>query len=77
MMTKLRKKIFYLLALVPAVFMSAVVTSYILIAPEGFSLSTGFSYAAGIIVALSLLIFTMLYIFRLKHKSLKLSQESL
>ncbi|QCR21955.1 carbon starvation protein A [Pontibacter sp. SGAir0037] len=48
--------------LVPAVFMSAVVTSYILVAPEGFSLSTNISYAVGIAVALMLLVVTLVKI---------------
>ncbi|AHM58390.1 carbon starvation protein A [Flammeovirgaceae bacterium 311] len=65
---------FYLVSLVPAVFMSAVVTSYILIAPEGFGLSSGFSYAAGCFVALLLLTLTIYYIIRLKNKTLELSR---
>lgn len=41
----------YLIALVPAVFMTAVISTYILIAPEGFSLPQEPSYIAGIIIA--------------------------
>jgi len=40
------------MATVPAVFMTAVCTSYILIAPEGFQLSQGISYTVGIIAAI-------------------------
>ena len=38
----------------PATFMSAVVTTYILMAPEGFQLSAEIAYPAGILVALAL-----------------------
>lgn len=39
---------FYWISLVPAVFMTAVVTTYILIAPEGFHLPAGISQLAGV-----------------------------
>jgi carbon starvation protein CstA len=55
-------------ALVPAVFMSAVVTSYILVAPEGFGLPVKVAYAAGITVAGGLLIFTLLQAYKVKQK---------
>ncbi|HLN53260.1 MAG TPA: carbon starvation protein A [Lentimicrobium sp.] len=42
----------YLITLVPSVFMTAVITTYILVAPEGFRLSQEFSVYAGIIVTL-------------------------
>lgn len=50
----------YWVSLVPAVFMSAVVTTYILVAPEGFGLSTQVSYPVGIAVALFLLVITLI-----------------
>lgn len=40
----------YIITLVPAVFMTAVVTTYILIAPEGFSLNREFSVYAGALI---------------------------
>lgn len=40
---------------IPAVFMTAVVTSYIMIAPEGFALGKEVSYLMGVVVSLSLL----------------------
>jgi len=43
----------YWISLVPAMFMTAVSVSYILIAPEGFNLSSTFSYTAGIVVCLT------------------------
>src|SRR3546814_5472411 len=41
----------YWIALAPAVFMTAVVVSYILLAKEGFGLPVGWSHTAGITVA--------------------------
>ena len=46
----------YWISLVPAMFMTAVSVSYILIAPEGFHLSSTFSYTAGIVVCLTVCI---------------------
>jgi carbon starvation protein CstA len=45
---------------IPATFMSAVSITYILVAPEGFKLSTAVSYPIGILTALVLLIFFLL-----------------
>lgn len=47
----------YWFVLIPAVFMTAVVVSYIFIAPEGFNLDKNISYLAGIGSSLVLLIF--------------------
>jgi len=44
----------YWVTLIPATFMTAVTVTYILQAPEGFSLSTDISYPVGIIVAIIL-----------------------
>lgn len=41
------------IALIPSIFMTAVVTSYLLIAPEGFNLPNNISYLAGIIAAIT------------------------
>lgn len=46
------EKKFYWITLIPAVFMTAVVTNYILIAPEGLQLSQTIGYPIGIIAAL-------------------------
>jgi len=43
----------HLMASIPAAFMTAVVTTYILQAPEGFSLPTTISYPVGIIAAVA------------------------
>jgi len=40
----------YWIVFVPAVFMSAVCTTYILVAPEGLELGTGLAYPIGLIV---------------------------
>uniref|UniRef100_UPI0032172946 carbon starvation CstA family protein n=1 Tax=uncultured Draconibacterium sp. TaxID=1573823 RepID=UPI0032172946 len=43
---------FYWITLLPAVFMTAVITTYLLFAPEGFSLSKEISYSIGILFSL-------------------------
>lgn len=47
----------YLIALIPAAFMSAVCSSYILQASEGFKIAAKYSNVIGVVVALSLFIF--------------------
>lgn len=59
-----KEKKFYWITLIPAIFMTNVVTSYILIAPEGFMLSQGIGYPIGIGVAL----LTGLLFWRFKEK---------
>lgn len=51
----------YWMALVPAVFMTAVVVSYILLAPEGFGMPVVPSQLAGIAAALALLLASLRY----------------
>lgn len=51
----------YWIALAPAVFMTAVVVSYILLAKEGFGLPVGWSHTAGITVAFLTLLAAMRY----------------
>lgn len=43
----------YWISLIPAIFMTAVVTSYLLIAPEGFGLSNSIAYFGGITAAIA------------------------
>ncbi|RKD12772.1 carbon starvation protein CstA [Pelobium manganitolerans] len=57
----------YIIALVPASFMTAVITSYLLIAPEGFSLSPAIGCLAGVAVAVLGLIW--FYLSARKQKS--------
>lgn len=54
----------YWVALIPATFMTTVVTSYLLIAPEGLQLSVDLSYGIGLIVALAFVAYASLYIYR-------------
>ncbi|WP_313991132.1 carbon starvation CstA family protein [uncultured Selenomonas sp.] len=59
----------YVFALLPAIFMSAVTTTYLLQAPEGFGLPTDITYPAGIGFAL---LFTLLFVraYILRRKTL-------
>ena len=58
----------YWISLIPAVFMTAVVTSYLLVAPEGFSLGPEVSYAVGVALAVLLLAYTMIKVQTRKAK---------
>jgi carbon starvation protein CstA len=58
------------ISLVPAVFMTAVVISYILVAPEGFQLSIEVAYAAGVLSAILLLAATLIWAFKRKSYAL-------
>ncbi len=49
------------ITLIPALFMTAVITTYILFAPEGFSLSKEIAYSAGIGASVASLIMFVLY----------------
>lgn len=62
----IQERKFYWVTLLPAFFMTAVVTSYILIAPEGFSLSKEISYGIGIATALILSLITVVWAAKLK-----------
>ncbi|MBU3180256.1 carbon starvation CstA family protein [Clostridium psychrophilum] len=57
------------IATVPATFMTAVCTSYILIAPEGFQLSQSISYPAGIIAAIVAMVIFLIAAKKVKVKS--------
>jgi len=56
----------YWITLIPAVFMTAVTSTYLFLAPEGFSLSMGISYSIGI--GLSVLSFSAFMLYRNKLK---------
>lgn len=58
----------YWIALVPAVFMVSVIVSYILIAPEGFSLPHDVSYLTGILASASLLLYTFFFVYCKKKR---------
>lgn len=65
----LRKNKLHWIATFPATFMTAVVTTYILQAPEGFSLPTSISYPVGIVCTTVVLFLFMTRIFFLNNKS--------
>ncbi|MFZ5352400.1 MAG: carbon starvation protein A [Bacillota bacterium] len=54
------KKQFHWIATIPATFMTAVSITYILVAPEGFKLSTSIAYPVGLAAALGALVVFML-----------------
>lgn len=62
----------YWFALIPAAFMTAVVTSYILVAPEGFSVSQSVSIIAGVCFGTSLMIFTILKSISIRKRNVPL-----
>jgi carbon starvation protein CstA len=70
----IREKKFYWITLVPAVFMTAVVTAYLLVSPEGFGLPLRLSYLTGITVAVLLLAATLVAVTR-KNKALALQRQ--
>ena len=57
-----------LVAAIPAIFMTAVCITYILIAEEGFKLSTTISYPIGIAVAM---IFAFIYTYKILYNKPK------
>ena len=59
-----KKEWYSLISAVPATFMSAVSVTYILMAGEGFRLSTKIAYPAGIAASVALLIVFLLYMIR-------------
>ncbi|KEI00489.1 carbon starvation CstA family protein [Clostridium botulinum] len=59
----------YLIAMIPAVFMTAVCTTYILVAPEGFKLSMAIGAPVGIIVAVICLLIFLKVVRKIKIKS--------
>ena len=54
-------KLYYLIAAIPATFMSAVSCTYIMMAPEGFRLSAKISYPTGIIFAIVCFLIFMIW----------------
>jgi carbon starvation protein CstA len=51
-----KRKKFYFISMVPAIFMTAVTVTYILLAPEGFGLTPVYSYTIGIVTALAMIV---------------------
>ena len=51
----------YWITLIPAVFMSAVVSAYILVAPEGFGINTFYGQIAGVCIAVVLMVWFLVW----------------
>jgi carbon starvation protein CstA len=62
------RKLFWI-TLFPAVFMTAVTSTYLLFAPEGFSLSASISYPIGIVIALSALTLFLIFLNKIRKYS--------
>ncbi len=58
---------FYWITLLPALLMTAVISTYLLFAPEGFSLSKEISYSAGAVVTLASLVVFFVYLKRIRR----------
>jgi len=54
--------------------MTAVVVSYLLLAPEGFQLSTGISYTVGIMMSVVLVALSMVTVYRVRLQDRALVQ---
>ncbi len=63
----LQEKKLYWIALIPALFMTAVTTTYLMLAPEGFSLPKEISYPAG--MAITLMAFVGFFVYKRKYFS--------
>ena len=57
----LQKKKPYWITLLPALFMTSVVTTYIMLAPEGFSLPKPISYSVGFLITVAVFTFFVIY----------------
>ena len=68
-----QEKKFYWIALIPALFMTAVTSTYLLFAPEGFSLSKEISYSTGALI--TVISFIGFYIYKKKYFSRKLFRK--
>jgi len=62
---------FYWMTLIPAVFMTAVITTYLMFAPEGFSLSKEISYSVGTSISVISLAAFFVYLRALKKEKVK------
>jgi len=70
----LQEKKNYWITLIPAVFMTAVTTTYLLLAPEGFSLSKDVSYITGIVISIASLVVFFIYQRSLNKEDLTFNQ---
>lgn len=65
---------FYWITLVPAVFMTAVITTYLMFAPEGFSLSKEISYPVG--TSISVITLALFFVYQRGLKKEKVKQAA-
>lgn len=71
----IKEKKSYWVTLIPATFMTIVVISYLLQAPEGFQLPVDISYMAGILVAFMLAAYSTFHIYKVRMEN-KLLEDS-
>ena len=62
----IKEKKNYWVTFIPAILMTTVVTSYLLLAPEGFQLPADISYWIGLLVAFALAAYASLHVYRVK-----------
>ena len=67
----------YWVTLIPALFMTAVITTYLLFAPEGFSLPGEISYPAGIVASVASLTGFLIYRMKLEKLNTRLEQKGI
>jgi len=70
-----QEKKFYWVTLLPGVFMTAVCTSYILVAPEGFKLPVAIGNITGVIIAAASFVIFMIWKLRLSSKKQPVTVE--
>ncbi len=59
---------FFWITLIPSIFMTAVVSTYLMVAPEGFSLPLNLSYAIGISITLLVSVWFLLFIRKMNKR---------
>lgn len=71
----IRERKQYWISLIPAAFMTTVVVSYLMLAPEGFQLPHNVSYLAGVMVTLALTVLSMNAVFRMRLQDTPLARK--
>jgi carbon starvation protein CstA len=62
-----KEKKFFWITLIPSIFMTAVVSTYLMVAPEGFSLPLSLAYIIGLSITLMVLVWFLLFIRKMKR----------
>jgi carbon starvation protein CstA len=65
----IKEKKFYWITFFPAIFMTAVTTAYICVAPEGLHLAMVYGYKVGIVIALSLAALFLVFAYKNKTRN--------